>query len=408
MRVAVDVPSFIDDSTSVTKNNIYIGQKNVRVANNLLGHAINIRKAGVEPVFIFDAQVPSSAGTVEETGTETGDGDEKIDHQRIANLTKERLEKEGVPFCDAPGKAVAECADRNSKNGVDAVMSDNTDVFLFGGRRVLHHEKTLEGVVMVMELKEEHLRLAMPNIFSLQNCFITVNILAKGVESCGPAIACKIGASSYGSELAAIVHRRLWGEIEDWKRRLGQHLKAEHPNVASSLSDKKLILDHAAIGLYMEEGMRRDQGKTGQKRQPSDQVRPVRDTTSASPINSAKPAHQVKPGNSANQNKSVGLGKAKPAKTVSPGNSKGKKRKGSQDENQKSTPMDKFFPTVLGETSANSANLAKSTNTANSSSVPKSTLPEPVKSAKSDYAKWLVDNTDLERPRKRRSKTSSQ
>ncbi|KAK7995872.1 hypothetical protein PG991_015339 [Apiospora marii] len=391
MRVAVDVPSFIEGIIRIMKNKIDIGQKNVVVANDLLDLAMNIRKAGKQPMFIFDSSAPSSAANTDGTGDETEDGDERIDHQRIANLTKERLEKEGLSFCDAPGKAVAECAALQSAGRVDAVMSNNSDVFLFGGKHVLYHEKTLDGVVMVKELKEEDLRSARPDIFSIPNCFLAINILSIGVESCGPAIAFDIGASSYGHQLAAIVNSNQWDCIDEWKKNLLQDFKAKYPNIAQSLPTTETLPKQAAIHLYKEERKRRGQDKTGHGRQTSDPLRPALDETSGNPVNPCNSVRPVKP--------------VKRASLASPANSKGGKRQRFQDKTDQNHRISDYLRPVLGETSANSANSA---NTVESSSVPKPTRPEPVKSTKRDYTPWLIDRVDLENPRKRRSKTSSQ
>ncbi|KAI0406367.1 PIN domain-like protein [Xylaria palmicola] len=52
-------------------------------------------------------------------------------------LLKELLDQLGVPRHDAPGEAVAECAQLQDLGVVDAVWTDNTDALLFGGSPTL-------------------------------------------------------------------------------------------------------------------------------------------------------------------------------------------------------------------------------------------------------------------------------
>ncbi|GAA6061653.1 hypothetical protein JCM10212_002530 [Sporobolomyces blumeae] len=56
--------------------------------------------------------------------------------RQMANEIKEMLILFGIPFLDAPQEAEAECASLLSRSLVDGVVTDDSDVFLFGASRV--------------------------------------------------------------------------------------------------------------------------------------------------------------------------------------------------------------------------------------------------------------------------------
>ncbi|SCZ98215.1 BZ3500_MvSof-1268-A1-R1_Chr3-2g06226 [Microbotryum saponariae] len=68
--------------------------------------------------------------------------------RQMENDIKELLSLFGLPFVDAPQEAEAECADLLSRKLVDGIVTDDSDVFLFGGasiyRNMFNDDKFIE------------------------------------------------------------------------------------------------------------------------------------------------------------------------------------------------------------------------------------------------------------------------
>ena len=72
------------------------------------------------------------------------------------NSLKNLLQIMGIPYIDSPSEAEAQCAFLESKGLVDGIITEDSDVFLFGGRKVYRgvFRKKMESYEMVRVEKE--------------------------------------------------------------------------------------------------------------------------------------------------------------------------------------------------------------------------------------------------------------
>src|SRR5690606_12073079 len=93
---------------------------------------------GIRPIWIFDGKPPTiKQGKLKER---------KNIERRSFRLTRELINETkyllyllGIPYVDSPGEADAQCCAFNMTHLVDGVVSDDWDIALFGGRKILKH-----------------------------------------------------------------------------------------------------------------------------------------------------------------------------------------------------------------------------------------------------------------------------
>ncbi|KAK8136005.1 hypothetical protein PG984_003945 [Apiospora sp. TS-2023a] len=247
-RVAVDAQSIIDRHLAIIKKKNY-KNKNLTVVTNLYYHALHLKRAGVDVMFVFnnrtrpetqqlsqDQPPPATAGPyvadrkpdVKGKGVERNIGNsDDIDYHRIINGFKEALQKLCIPYYVAQANTIAECSAMNKAGLVDAVMSTDINAFLFGAKTVLKYEKTANKVVLVNEFIPGDHEASAPDKHLNQKVLLSVALLAgrgdgpKDVERRRTDLAIQIGKSPHGDKLwdISMAHKEhnLGTLLSEWK-----------------------------------------------------------------------------------------------------------------------------------------------------------------------------------------------
>ncbi|XP_063634670.1 flap endonuclease GEN [Cydia splendana] len=145
--LAVDLAGWVCDSQNVTEYHI---QPKLYL-RNLFFRTIYLLLADVEPIFVLDGDAPELKrdvmatrnaiqfrGAAPRTETVTNKQPD-IRRKRFSNVLKEcetLLKSMGVRCIKGKGEAEATCAQLNAQGLVDAVVSQDSDCFAYGARRV--------------------------------------------------------------------------------------------------------------------------------------------------------------------------------------------------------------------------------------------------------------------------------
>jgi 5'-3' exonuclease len=105
---------------------------------------------------------------------------------------QELLDLFGVPYVLAPSEAEAQCAELERLKLVDGIVTDDADVFLFGGRRVLKNIFSEQRFVEMYEMAsiEEDYHLSRESLILL--ALLLGSDYTEGVAGVGPVNACEI------------------------------------------------------------------------------------------------------------------------------------------------------------------------------------------------------------------------
>jgi len=122
----------------------------------------------------------------------------------------------GIPFLDAPQEAEAECASLLSRSLVDGVVTDDSDVFLFGASRVYRHmfdgNKYLE-CYLLSDLERE-LNLNRDKLVRL--AYLLGGDYDDGLPGVGPVLAREL-VDEFEGENGLERFREWWKKVEEGK-----------------------------------------------------------------------------------------------------------------------------------------------------------------------------------------------
>ncbi|KAH7905013.1 PIN domain-like protein [Hygrophoropsis aurantiaca] len=188
------------------------------------------------------------------------DGDERALYKRARKVstkdhwmvkpTQRMLDTLGVPWFKARGEAEAELAAMNAAGLIDAVMTDDSDTFVFGARVVLRNSSlTKDGVITVYTA--DTIRDRIP--YMDRHGLILMALLcggdydANGLVGCGAAIALQLVQCGLAEPLCTAIlgSPDLAHSLREWCGNLRQHLENDpshtigrhHRALASTIPD---------------------------------------------------------------------------------------------------------------------------------------------------------------------------
>lgn len=161
---------------------------------------------------------------------------QKTDHRRpviLDNDVKELLGLLGIPYHDAPGEAEAECALLQQEGVVDAVLTEDVDVLMFGCRlsmRKWSAESSRGNKVSthVSVYDSEKIRNGASGLTRWGMVLVALmsggDYNTAGVPGCGPKVACEAARAGFGDSLCELSTYDTAG-LREWRERLLHELR---------------------------------------------------------------------------------------------------------------------------------------------------------------------------------------
>lgn len=110
----------------------------------------------------------------------------------IISQCHQLLQRFGIPYITAPSEAEAQCAQLENMGLVDGIVSDDSDVFLFGGRRVLRNFFRLDKYVECYTAAEIESKLNLNRDMLVELAMLLGCDYTDGVKGVGPVKARQI------------------------------------------------------------------------------------------------------------------------------------------------------------------------------------------------------------------------
>ena len=139
----------------------------------------------------------------------------KTVNDSVVDETKEMLRLFGIPFVVSPMEAEAQCAILEQLDLVAGIITDDSDVWLFGARTVYKNFYNQSKFVMKYTASEieSNLKLSRENLICL--AMLTGSDYSDGIKGIGPVTATEIISEFNGKQLDPLINFRSW--LEDNK-----------------------------------------------------------------------------------------------------------------------------------------------------------------------------------------------
>ncbi|KAG6821294.1 hypothetical protein H0H93_000154 [Arthromyces matolae] len=140
---------------------------------------------------------------------------EDITQQMISQIMV-MLRLFGIPYITAPMEAEAQCAELVSLGLVDGVITDDSDIFLFGGQRVYKNMFNQSKTVECFLLKDLSRDLGLERETLIQLAYLLGSDYTDGLPGVGPVVAMEL-LKEFPGESGLVNFRNWWIKVQSGK-----------------------------------------------------------------------------------------------------------------------------------------------------------------------------------------------
>ena len=137
----------------------------------------------------------------------------------------------GIPYITAPMEAEAQCASLVSLGLVEGIITDDSDVFLFGGLRVFRNMFNQSKTVECFLLQDLSRELGLDRDTLIRLAYLLGSDYTEGVPGVGPVLAMEL-MKEFPGEDGLIRFKEWWFKVQSGKDR---------PEDSSSLFRKRFV-----------------------------------------------------------------------------------------------------------------------------------------------------------------------
>ena len=119
----------------------------------------------------------------------------------------------GIPYITAPMEAEAQCAELVSLGLVDGIITDDSDVFLFGGLRVFKNMFNQSKTVECFLLTDLERELGLDREKLIRLAYLLGSDYVEGLPGVGPVIAMEI-LTEFPGENGLSKFRDWWAKVQ--------------------------------------------------------------------------------------------------------------------------------------------------------------------------------------------------
>ncbi|WFD34798.1 DNA repair protein rad2 [Malassezia cuniculi] len=133
--------------------------------------------------------------------------------QQMASEVQTLLSLFGIPYVTAPMEAEAQCAKLAQLGLVDGIITDDSDVFLFGGTPVYRHMFNANKDVESYFLRDIQRELGLDRDRLIELALLLGSDYTEGLSGVGPVLAMEI-LSLYSGNGGLAAFREWWGQVQ--------------------------------------------------------------------------------------------------------------------------------------------------------------------------------------------------